>query len=117
MTKARKKTWSTEAKGKPPRNGENRYVISLEDARAYHDKIVAVAGFPTLGGYAKVIAQADDLKELKRDLRILGVLERSEDARDTVTVHIYPESAVYCYVSISKKKTQIIRRRKGGAVS
>lgn len=100
------------AKGAAPKGGENRYVITFEDTRAYQGKIVAVAGFPAPGGYAKVMARADGLRELKRDLRILGLIEESDRQCDTVTVHIYPGLDVFCYVSVSKTRPQVMR--KGG---
>lgn len=111
--KKAKKIRGRGAKGSQPRDGENRYVITFEDTRAHRGKIVAVPGFPAPGGYAKVIARADGLGELKRDLRILGLIDHSDRGCDTVTVHIYPGLDVICYVNVSRTRPRIIR--KGGS--
>ncbi len=108
--KKAKKIRGRGAKGSPPKTGENRYVITFEDTRAYRGKIVAVAGFPAPGFYAKVVAQADEMKELKRDLRILGLIDGSDRECDTVTVHVYPGLDVCCYVNVSKERPKIIRK-------
>ncbi len=103
MERSGKKGRGRGAKGKPPKSGENEYVISFEDARAYRGQIVAVDRFPKLGGYAKVIAHADGLEELKQHLEILGV-------EATASVHVYPGLDVCCYVIASRKKPQIKRK-------
>lgn len=110
MERMSKKARRRGAKGAPPRGGENQYVISSEDSRAFQGEVVAVLGFPKPGRYAKVVAHADGLEELKRDLRILGLLDSSEGRRDDVTVHVMPGLDVGCYVSVSKRRPQIERR-------
>lgn len=110
MRQSKKKIRGKGARGNPPKDGENRFVISHEDTRAYQGKIVAVAGFPPSGGYANVVARGDDLDELKRDLRILDMLDESKDDRGTVTVHVYPGLDVWCYVNVSRSRPQIVRK-------
>lgn len=112
MKQVGKKIRGRGAQGKPPRDGENRFVVSFEDTRAYQGKIVAVDRFPAPGSYAKVIARANGLTELKRDLRILGMLDDSERECDTITVHVYPGLDVWCYVNAQRQQPQIIRKEK-----
>lgn len=117
MDPSKKKIRGKGSQGKAPGSGENSYVISYEDVRAYQGEIVAVAGFPVLGEYAKVIAHADTVEVLRKYLHVLGAFDNSQEQRNTVTVHIIPGLDVCCYVNAAKSEPQIIRKEKGEKAS
>lgn len=112
MDPSKKKIRGKGSRGKAPKEGENSYVISHEDTRAYQGEIVLVSGFPALGSYAKVIAHADTLEVLKRYLHVLGTFDNLREQRDTVTVHVFPGLDVWCYVNAARSEPQIIRGKR-----
>lgn len=99
----RKREWEAS-----PKDGENKYVLSRRDSHEHYGRIVAVQSFPTLSGYARVIAVDESIEGIKRDLRVLGRIGHEE----VLPALIRPELDVFCYVVVARNKPEIIR--KGG---
>lgn len=92
--------------GMPPKDGENKYVLSKRESHEHYGRIVAVLSFPTLGRYSRAIAVDESIEGLKRDLCILGWIEHGE----VLPALIRPELDVFCYVVVARYKPEIIRR-------